>query len=143
MLQMRLTLPRLLLVLGVLLGVLPNAVSAQQVPAPHVSTPTISLRGASPVVGDALWLTVEWAVESAGVRRYELQPRVDGGTWTTVKLRPATATRRSVQLAVGSRVQFRVRGVAASGAVGPWAEGEVNALTSQPEPRHVSGVQPH
>jgi hypothetical protein len=89
--------------------------------APKVTTPTVRLNETS-VPATGVPVAVRWSLASSsdGLKRFDLQVSVDGGTYATLALATATTAGRTVILGAGHRYTFRVRAVDRSGRVGAW-----------------------
>ena len=102
---------------------------------PKVSRPTVKLSATSSVPTSGVPVVVDWALTDtqAGLARYELQRRVDGGDWTKLGLASATgsASRRTVPS--GSTFRFRVRAIDRNGTVGEWATSKTLRATAIPD----------
>jgi hypothetical protein len=99
--------------------------------APTVSTPTVRML-ATTVPSAGVPAAVRWSLKSSsdGLKRYDLQVSVDGGTYTSLALSTATTASRKVILAAGHRYAFRARAIDTSGRVGAWvATGRVRGMT--------------
>jgi hypothetical protein len=89
--------------------------------APTMQSVTVVLgRTAVPTAG--VPSLVRWSVGSTsdGVKRYDLQVRVDSGSYQTLALATPLTTARWVTLSAGHRYGFRVRAVDRSGRIGTW-----------------------
>jgi hypothetical protein len=91
------------------------------VPAPVISTPTMTLR-ARAVPTSGIPVLVRWSLASSsnGLRRYDLQVSRDGAAWVSLTLATATTPYRWVLLASGHHYTFRARAVDLSGRIGTW-----------------------
>ena len=69
---------------------------------------------------------VEWSGrdDESGLRRYQVQQRVDGGSWSSVSLGSPLATSVTRSLNVGSTYQFRTRAIDIAGNTGQWSVGK-------------------
>ena len=87
-----------------------------------VKSPALGL-GTTTVPTAGVPVLVRWApaTTTVGVKRYDLQSRADGGSWTPLSLSTSTSTARWVVLAPGHRYDFRVRAVDTAGRAGSWA----------------------
>jgi hypothetical protein len=92
--------------------------------APTTTTPVVRL-GASSVTAGRVAAGVHWSLSTSsdGLRRYDLQVSVDGGSFSSLALATATTAARSFSLVIGHRYVFRVRAVDRSGRVGTWSVG--------------------
>jgi hypothetical protein len=68
-------------------------------------------------------VVVDWGLASSddGLRRYEMQVSVAGGSWRSATLASATTSASRRTVAAGVSVRFRVRAVDLAGTVGGWA----------------------
>lgn len=99
--------------------------------APSVSGPRSGyVREATVSTAGRIDLRLSWtgADAGAGIARYELAQRVDGGAWATVatSLTSRTVTR---SVAHGHRYVFRVRGVDRAGNVSAWVTGSPTTVS--------------
>jgi hypothetical protein len=110
----------------------PKPNESQSKVKPKVSRPTVKLSATSSVPTSGVPVVVDWALTDtqAGLARYELQGRVDGGDWQELGLASATgsASRRTVRS--GATIRFRVRAIDQTGAVGAWATSETFRATA-------------
>lgn len=102
-------------------GGTPGGTGGTATAVPAVTVPMVRLR-AAPVTGAGIPALVQWALASSsqGLRRYDVQVSVDGGSYTALPLARPTITRRVVTLARGHRYAFRVRAIDLAGRVGAW-----------------------
>ena len=94
--------------------------------APLAVTPSTRFRRGAVVGPGSVPLTISWpaAIEiGTGVVRYELQRKLDGGTWTDVATPTTTSLSVSQNLPPGRAVQYRVRAVDGAGNVSAWRTG--------------------
>ena len=90
---------------------------------PNTSPPIEHVGGA--VLGPTVPVTITWGGTDRGwgIASYKLQQRVNGGTWTTIKL-PTARARSIVRLVKpGVTVRYRVRAIDKAGNVGFWDYG--------------------
>jgi hypothetical protein len=100
-------------------------------PAPKVTTPTVRLV-ATTVPSTGVAAVVRWGLASSsdGLRRYDLQVSVDGGSYSSLSLASSTTASRIVVLRAGHRYTFRARAIDRSGRVGAWvASARVHGVT--------------
>ncbi|HEX5826001.1 MAG TPA: choice-of-anchor Q domain-containing protein [Candidatus Limnocylindrales bacterium] len=89
---------------------------------PTVTAPTVALRASTSLSGTSMRATVRWSgadTDGSGIRRYQLQQSVNGGSFSTISS-TLTGTARSVTLANGSNYIFRVRAVDKDGNAGDY-----------------------
>ena len=95
--------------------------------APTTTAPTASLRSGVKLSGTGMSTTIRWSGADgagSGVARYQLQQRVNGGSYSTVSS-SLTGTSKTFTLANGSDYQFRVRAVDRDGNTGAYATSAV------------------
>jgi hypothetical protein len=99
-----------------------GAGSGATLPAPTVTAPTVRLSTTSKVPKSGVPIVIGWALKSTadGLRRYDLQQQVNGGTWKTLKLDSSTSTTHRITIGTSSSYAYRVRAVDRSGRVGGW-----------------------
>jgi hypothetical protein len=92
--------------------------------------PVVAIPAARPAVGMRIEgastpTRVTWSATDAGsgIARTELQERIDGGVWVTVKLASPTATSVVRWLAAGRKYEYRARAVDGLGQVSAWRSG--------------------
>jgi hypothetical protein len=57
----------------------------------------------------------------SGVRRYQMQQQVNGGTWTSVPLSQSATAQKKLTVSYATSHRFRVRAVDQAGNYSPWA----------------------
>ncbi len=89
---------------------------------PEVNTPSLRLakKTTTPAAGVPALVSWSLAGSKSGLRRYELQYRVDGGAYKKLSLTSAGSKSRWVTLTSGHDYTFRVRAVDKAGRVGDW-----------------------
>jgi hypothetical protein len=89
---------------------------------PVVNAPSVRLTTTSGVPSLGVPVYVAWSLKSTdnGVRRYDLQLKVNSGSYVTRRLSSATARSFRITLPGSSNDRFRVRAVDRSGRVGAW-----------------------
>jgi hypothetical protein len=94
----------------------------QSATPPVVSRPVVKLTSSSVVPTSGVPVLVDWGLASTadGLRRFEVQTSVNGGSWTAVSLASATTSSLRRNVASGATVRFRVRAVDLAGTVGSW-----------------------
>lgn len=99
-----------------------GAGSGATLPAPTVTAPAVRLSTTSKVPMSGVPVVIGWKLKSTsdGLRRYDLQQQVNGGTWKTLTLSSATATTHRITIGTSSAYAYRVRAVDRSGRVGGW-----------------------
>ena len=90
---------------------------------PVVNPPRTQLTTTSGVPSSGVPVYLTWSLKSSenGVRRYDLQVKVDAGSYVTRSLSSATATSYRMTLRASSNDVFRVRAIDRDGRVGAWA----------------------
>lgn len=119
-------LPFLLLIVALLSLAAPAALVA----APLVGPPEVSFVQGSRVTSTGIKVRVDWPAASGKVSRYQLQQRVDGGSWQNVTLAHSKARSTSLRVDPWALHRFRVRAFDPNGNAGAWAA----------TPRHWLGV---
>jgi hypothetical protein len=91
---------------------------------PSTTPPTHSIGGVN-VVNGAAPTTIAWTGRDVGwgIRSYQLQRSIDGGTWHTVVLPKPTSTSIALSLSTGHAFRFRVRAIDKAGHYGAWDYG--------------------
>jgi hypothetical protein len=91
---------------------------------PSTTPPTHSIGGVN-VVNGAAPTTIAWTGRDVGwgIRSYQLQRSIDGGTWHTVVLPKPTSTSIALSLSTGHAFRFRVRAIDKAGLYGAWDYG--------------------
>jgi len=95
--------------------------------APTTTAPTAALRSGVKLSGTGMSTTVRWTGDDgagSGVRRYQLQQRINGGSWSTISS-SLTGTSKTFTLANGSNYEFRVRAFDRDGNTGAYATSAV------------------
>ena len=95
--------------------------------APTTTAPAAALRSGVKLSGTGMSTTVRWGGADgagSGVARYQLQQRVNGGSYSTISS-SLTGTSKTFTLANGSDYQFRVRAIDRDGNTGAWATSAV------------------
>ena len=91
---------------------------------PTATAPVARIQTTGQVQPTTVPFTVTWSgADASGIRSYRLQRQVDGGSWDTVPLASATATRAVVGLRPPHEYAFRVRATDRAGNVGAYAVG--------------------
>jgi hypothetical protein len=92
----------------------------------------VKLSATSSVPRSGVPVVVDWALTDtqAGLQRYELQVRVDGGNWTKLGLTAPTSSASRRTVPAGSEFRFRVRAIDRTGAVGDWASSQTFRATA-------------
>lgn len=87
---------------------------------PTITTPRLRYERTTDVPSSGVRAFISWNLRttSDGVRRYDLQMRRSGGSWTTIS--SSTAKSRWLTLGVGTIYEFRARAVDRAGRGGPW-----------------------
>jgi hypothetical protein len=87
-----------------------------------VTGPSVGVRSTSiPSSGSPVLVTWHLAATGNGLKRYELQQSVDGGSWSSVSLATPATTARWVTFAAGHHYRYRVRAVDLAGRAGQWS----------------------
>jgi Calcineurin-like phosphoesterase len=109
-------------ILAIAFAVLPAAVvTAAPVPVP--SAPAISFR-LSAIDAHGVPLRATWGHGGAsGIASYQVQLRIDGGSWTSLKPARKLSTRVGFRVPPPHEAQVRVRATNGAGVTGPWVAG--------------------
>lgn len=92
--------------------------------APAVSAPASRLYYRTTMGSSTARMKTSWSSSDAGGGiSYTLQRQVNGGSWSTVSLSPATATSLKQYLAFGSTYRYRVRATDGAGNTSAYASG--------------------
>jgi hypothetical protein len=99
---------------------------------PVVNAPSVRLTTTSGVPSSGVPVYVAWSLKSSdnGVRRYDLQLKVNSGSYVTRTLSSSTATSFRITLSASSNDVFRVRAVDRDGRVGAWAYSSTTRASS-------------
>jgi hypothetical protein len=91
---------------------------------PVANAPVVRLTSSSSVPSSGVPVYVSWTLASSdnGVRRYQLQLRVNSGTFKSRSLSSAAARSYRTAVPAASNVVFRVRAIDWDGRIGPWVE---------------------
>jgi parallel beta-helix repeat protein len=95
--------------------------------APTATAPSAALRRGAKLSGSSMSVSIRWSGSDgagSGVARYQLQQRVNGGSYSTVSS-SLTGTSKTFTLANGSDYQFRVRAIDRDGNTGAFATSPV------------------
>jgi hypothetical protein len=100
--------------------------------APTVAVPTIGL--GSGRVNERGPLTIRWSAtdDGVGVATYEVQARVDGGSWVTVHAGPGTSLAKSYPF--GSSVAVQVRATDRLGNTSGWVASPTRSVVAYQAP---------
>ncbi|HUG48962.1 MAG TPA: metallophosphoesterase [Candidatus Limnocylindria bacterium] len=99
-----------------LLGGAPLTVQA----APDAPTPALAFVNGSTASSTGIDLRVSWPPAAGTISRYQIQRRVDGGSWTSVQLASALARSATVRIRPWTTIRFRLRAYDGAGTAGPW-----------------------
>jgi hypothetical protein len=99
--------------------------------APALGTPRTTFRSGAISAGGSIPLAVSWTGSDtgSGIARYQIQRRVDGGTWTTMSSNVPGAY-FSTAGSTGHTYQYRVRGIDRVGNVSAWVTGPTRTVAS-------------
>ena len=90
--------------------------------SPTIAGPAVGVASTTiPSTGSPVRVSWRLAATGNGLRRFDLQQSVDGGSWTAVSLASPTTTARWVTFAAGHHYRYRVRAVDLAGRVGGWS----------------------
>ncbi|MEW6226389.1 MAG: metallophosphoesterase [Chloroflexota bacterium] len=92
---------------------------------PVVAAPAAAPRPGGTITASSVPFVVSWSGTDpgSGIARYQLQRRVDGGSWETLALPSRTARSLVTGLWPPHEYRFRVRATDAAGNTGAWATG--------------------
>ncbi|OGO56264.1 MAG: hypothetical protein A2V85_09495 [Chloroflexi bacterium RBG_16_72_14] len=112
------------LLIGLVAAPGPVGAGADALP-PVIAAPAAAPRPGGTVTSSSLPFVVSWSGTDAGsgIARYQLQRRVDGGSWETLALPSRTAGSLVTRLRPPHEYRFRVRATDAAGNTGAWAMG--------------------
>jgi hypothetical protein len=90
-----------------------------------VTTAPVQQLGTTYVTTTSVPLALKWTGSDKGwgIKSYQLQRSLNGGTWTSVSLASATSTSVGYAATPGSTLRFRVRATDKSGRIGAWTYG--------------------
>ncbi len=108
----------------------PDDTTAPAVQPPRQDFPTGATLGTSNIPTAISWSATD---DQSGVASYELEQRVNGGSFTSVSLPSATSTTKNLQLKPGSTYEFRVRATDGADNTSDWATGPAFLVEAKQE----------
>jgi hypothetical protein len=96
-----------------------STIDVTVVEGPVVGVPVVTLPTGKKAGVGTLAATIAWTPSTGAIDHYELEERVDGGTWSSIAIGPS-ATSVGRVLTVGRSYDYRARAIDADDHVGPW-----------------------